>query len=58
MNITLKNAQKYIDKRMQALAAERDKLSTLIDDLSYLRDKCEEAYDNLERARDALSEVV
>ena len=58
MTITLKNAQKHIDKRMQALAAERDRLSALMDDLEYLREQCSEAYDSLERAHDALNEVV
>ena len=58
MNITLKNAQKYIDKRTQALSVERDKLTALIAELEFLHDKCEEAYYDLERAREALSEVV
>lgn len=49
---------KQIDKRMKAVAAERDKLDELIRDLEALKENCEEAYDHLQRARDALSEIV
>jgi HPt (histidine-containing phosphotransfer) domain-containing protein len=57
-NVTLANAAKQIEKRMIAVGKERDKLDELIGELEQLKWNCEEAYDNLQRARDALSELV
>lgn len=49
---------KEIEVRMKAVADERDKLDSFIDELEHLKWNCEEAYGNLQRARDALSEIV
>lgn len=45
-----------IEKHRDAVGAERDRLDSFIDELSALRDTCEKAWDDLQRARDALSE--
>jgi len=55
---TFEDAIKEIDIRMLAVAAERDKIDSLIDELRHLSWNCEDAHDNLQRARDALSEIV
>ena len=47
-----------IDKRMVGVAKERDKLDALISEISDLREDCDEAWDHLQRARDALSALV
>ena len=49
---------KEIGIRMQAVAAERDKLDDFIGELEQLKENCSEAYYCLQRARDALSELV
>lgn len=56
--VTINNAIKEINKRMVAVGKERDKLDDLIGDLEGLRENCREAYDDLQRARDSLSELV
>ena len=43
---------------MLGVAKERDKLDTLISEAEDLREDCEEAWDHMQRARDALSEMV
>ena len=53
-----KSIKKEIQKRMDAVAKERDKLDDLISEVTDLRDDCEEAWDCLVNARDALSELV
>lgn len=52
------NLVKRIDKRMKEVAAARDKLDADIDQFNMLRENCDEAHDCLQRARDALSEMV
>lgn len=47
-----------LDKQMTAIGIERDKLDDLISEASALLDDCDEARENLQRARDALSELV
>ena len=47
---------KQIEKRRDAVGKERDRLDDLIGDLTGLRESCERAWDDLQRARDALSE--
>jgi len=47
-----------IEKRMAAVAKERDRLDNLIANVKGLRENCDEAYNHLECARDALSEMV
>lgn len=56
--MTIKNALKQIEKRMIAIGVERDKLDDLIGELEYLKDNCQTAYEDLQHARDALSELV
>lgn len=56
--VTINNAVKQIEKRMVAVGKERDKLDDLIGELEHLKETCREAYDDLQRARDALSELV
>jgi chromosome segregation ATPase len=43
---------------MKQVATARDKLDETIGELTSLREDCDEAYDCLQRARDALSEMV
>ena len=47
-----------IDKRMAAVAKERDKLDELICELEHLKYNCQTAWEDLQHARDALSELV
>lgn len=57
----MKNTNKWIkqiEARMKAVAAERDKLDEAISDMESLRESCVNAYDCLQDARDALSELV
>lgn len=49
---------KQIDRRKEAVGLERDKLDDLIGDLQTLKEDCDEAYDALQTARDALSRLV
>lgn len=56
--MTMKNALKQIEKRMIAVGVERDKLDDLIGELEHLKDNCQTAYEDLQHARDALSELV
>ena len=49
---------KQIEKRMAAIAAERDKLDDMISTMNDLKEDCSRAYDSLQEARDALSELV
>lgn len=54
----IENLVKRIEKRMKEVAAARDKLDVDIDQFNMLRQNCDEAHDCLQRARDALSEMV
>lgn len=56
--MSIKTAMKQIEKRMIAVGKERDKLDDLIGELDSLKDNCQTAYDDLQHARDALSELV
>ena len=47
-----------VQKRMDGVAAERDKIDEVLEELNMLKDDCERAYDLLQIARDALSELV
>ncbi len=49
---------KQIDQRKDAVGKERDKLDDLIGELQSLKEDCDEAYDALQTARDALSRLV
>lgn len=53
---------KQLEARMADVAKVRDKLDDTIrevrDDLETLRDDCQEAHENLQCARDALSRLV
>ena len=54
----INNWMKQIDKRKEAVGKERDKLDDLIGEMESLREDCDEAYDALQAARDALSQIV
>lgn len=43
---------------MKAVAKERDKLDEAIADMEQLRECCDRAWEDLQSARDALSELV
>lgn len=58
MSMNIKKTIKQLDARMKAVAAERDKLDDLIDNLEGLKESCIRAHDALQDARDALSELV
>jgi hypothetical protein len=45
-------------KRQAGIAAERDKLDEAIEEMQSLRESCERAWDDIQGARDALSELV
>lgn len=47
-----------LDTRMKAVAAERDRLDEFIGETEHLRENCRSAWEDLQRARDALSELV
>ena len=49
---------KQVQKRMDGVAAERDKIDSMIEDLSELKSSCDNAYNSLQDARDSLSELV
>lgn len=49
---------KEIEKRQAAIAKERDRLDEAIAEMSDLRDCCDRAWNDLQSARDALSELV
>lgn len=56
--MSINTALKQIEKRMIAVGNERDKLDNLIGELNHLKENCDTAYDDLQHARDALSELV
>lgn len=47
-----------IEKHMHAVKLTRDRIDDDMETLQELREDCDEAYDHLQRARDALSELV
>ena len=49
---------KKIDACKKRIAAERDKLRDLIDDAVAVKESCDEAVEDLERATDALSRYL
>jgi len=49
---------KKIEQVMVNVAKERDKLDDLIDTATSLKEDCDNAYDAMQQARDALSELV
>lgn len=49
---------KHLTKRQSAIAVERDKLDELLSELSGLRESCDSAWESLQDAIDALSELV
>jgi hypothetical protein len=49
---------KQIEVRQTAIAKERDKLDAMISEMAELKDCCDRAWDDLQSARDALSEMV
>lgn len=55
---TVKSWDDKIKKRQEGVAKERDKLDEALDELTALREHCDEAWEDLQRARDALSRFV
>ncbi len=49
---------KNIEKHMNQIGKERDSLDDMIDQLNSLKEDCEQAWDCLQEARDALSRMV
>jgi hypothetical protein len=49
---------KTIETRMAGIAKERDKLDEAISEMEVLRENCDTAWNDLQSARDALSELV
>ena len=56
--MTLKKAIGVIKKHQAAIAKERDSLGAAIDELTNLKESCDRAWDGLQDAIDALSELV
>lgn len=54
----IKSINKKIENHQQAVAKERDRLDAFIDELEGLKHSCDQAWDALQDARDALSELV
>lgn len=54
----IKTIIKKIEKHQQAVAKQRDSLDDFISEIEGLKFSCESAWDDLQRARDALSELV
>ena len=54
----INSIMKKIEKHRDAVARDRDALDNAIAELEGLRGTCDEAWDNLQRARDALSELA
>lgn len=50
--------QKMIDKHIAGIAKQRDALDDTINQLTDLKECCDRAHENLECARDALSELT
>jgi hypothetical protein len=55
---TIQSWDAKIKVRQDAVAKERDKLDEVIEEINGLRDSCDRAWDALQNARDALSELV
>lgn len=49
---------KGIEKHMKQVAKDRDKIDEFIQTLEQLREDCQDAFDSLTDARDALSRLV
>jgi hypothetical protein len=61
MKFTKKQIDKFdkmMEQELTKVGKVRDGLDEKISEMSDLRENCEEAWDNLQRARDALSELV
>ena len=54
--MTIAKMIKEIEKRRDAVGKERDKLDTLLNEITNLRDSCEMAWHDLQSAIDSLSE--
>lgn len=54
----IRKIDKQVEKFQQAIASDRDKLDDYISELEGLSENCQDAWDSLQNARDALSEAV
>ncbi len=58
MIMNVKGLIKTLEKRRTAIGVERDKLRDLISDVEDLAETCDRAYDDLQNAIQALSELA
>ena len=58
MTINVKKVMAALEREKVKIAASRDKLRDLEGDIQGLRESCERAVEDIERAVDALSELV
>lgn len=56
--MSIKSMIRRVEKHLADVAKIRDTIDSSISEMSDLRDDCENAWDSLQRARDALSELV
>jgi chromosome segregation ATPase len=54
----IKRIDVKLEREQKAVAKNRDNLDELINEVSMLRESCDRAWDALQSARDALSELV
>ena len=54
----IKSWIKQIEVRQAAIGKERDKIDAMIEEMSGLKECCDRAWDELQNARDSLSELV
>ncbi len=55
---TVAQIKKILAKRMKEVGAVRDRIRDNLDELESLAETCDKAYDALEQAADALSELA
>jgi ABC-type transporter Mla subunit MlaD len=56
--MTVNKLIRDLDKAMQRIANERDRLDDILGEAETLLENCRHAHDALQEARDALSELV
>lgn len=58
MKLETKQWKKTLEKRMKEVGSVRDQIREDISEMEDLRDCCERAYEDIQRAIDALSELA
>lgn len=56
--MNVKKVLSELDKRKKSIAVQRDKLRDLGYEIANMEDNCSDAIENIERAIDAMSEMV